>query len=57
MLWNIVVATIVIGAVIPEYFCQTADEQTCRTVCRGWAWCEMCDKCLYKENAVTKDEL
>lgn len=34
------------------------DRDVCGSrVCPGYAWCELCDKCLYAEVAVTKDEL
>ena len=36
----------------------TTDKALCDSyVCSGYAWCEMCTKCLYAEHAVTKDEL
>lgn len=48
---------------MPSDMClHVEDRETCNSdVCPGYAWCELCHKCLYAERAVTaqrpKDEL
>lgn len=46
---------------MPNDIClHTADRETCDShVCPGYSWCELCGKCMHKEDAVTseKDEL
>ena len=47
-----------VGLPTGEMCLETKDRDTCNSrVCPGYAWCEMCDKCLYAELAVYKDEL
>jgi hypothetical protein len=45
------------SAPMDNSFCFGADEYICSTYCDGFAWCEMCDKCLFVEDAVYKNEL
>ena len=51
---------LILGMVLPYEHCiDIKDKELCNSnICVGFAWCEMCNSCLYKKLAVTgKDEL
>ena len=58
LLWSVLLGVLpdALGVALMETVCFRAKKAECIAECPGFAWCEMCDACLYEEHAV-KDEL
>lgn len=50
--------TIPLGMWSPESCADEKHRDVCNSkACPGYSWCEICEKCMPKHQAVTKDEL
>lgn len=59
MLALLILSSVARGPALSE-FCHDATKEVCGdAMCRrqGFRWCEICDKCTFRETAVFKDEL